>query len=143
MHSGLEDFTIAKSPELTTALRPDFLGKFENSSIFDKVLTGINREAVANGYNTLSDYDKLANTHLASVETIMKYYETEDGSLYGEKFISEDELAFYINRLKGLVNDINKIAIISDNDVTVNGIKSIRPEKAQGGEWEYVIVNKK
>ena len=143
MHSGLEDFTIAKSPELTTALRPDFLGKFENSSIFDKVLTGINREAVANGYNTLSDYDKLTNTHLASVETIIKYYETEDGSLYGEKFISEDELAFYINRLKGLVSDISKIAIISDTDVTVNGIKSIRPEKAQGGEWEYVIVNKK
>ena len=143
MHSGLEDFTIVKSPELTTALRPNYLGKFENGNIFDKTLSSINQEAAINGYNNLSEYDKLANTQLASVEMTMKYHEDEQGNLYGEKFISKDQLTFYINRLKGLVKDPKKIAFITSDDVTIDGVTVIKPENAQGGEWEYVIIDKK
>lgn len=143
MHSGLEDFTIAKSPELTTALRPNYLGKFENGNIFDKTLSAINQEAAINGYNNLSEYDKLANTQIASVEMTMKYHEDEQGNLYGEKFISKDQLTFYINRLKGFVKDPKKIAFITSDDITIDGVTVIKPQNAQGGEWEYVIIDKK
>lgn len=137
MHSGLEDFTIAKSPELTTSLRPNFLGKFENGNIFDKMLSEINREAAINGYNSLSDYDKLTNTQLGNIEVLLKYHETSDGTLYGEKFISSDQLSFYINRLKN-----KNVALITDKDISVEGLEVIKPEKAQGGEWDYVIIDK-
>jgi len=119
-----------KSPELTTALRPSTVGKFDNALLLDSALSEINYEAADKNANTLSAYDTIANSILNALP--FKYYEDkETGELFGEKIITNpDEVSVYLNRLSKL----GKVAYITDKDVNIPGVTKIGVHEAQGGE---------
>lgn len=142
-HTGLEDFTIVKSPELTTALRPSTVGKFDNAIQLDIALSEINRQAAEVDAKTIGDYDKIANDILDVVE--FKYYEDKDtGEFYGERIVddSEELVGIYLNQFAKLAP--GRVAYITDKNVSVpKGVEKVTLDKAQGGEWDYVIIDKK
>lgn len=139
-HTGLEDFTIVKSPELTTALRPSVVGKFDNAMMMDAMLSEINAKATDADARSLGDYDAITNTEL--IELNLKSYENpETGEVFGEKFITgtEEEVNMYLKRFAKL----GSVAYITDKDVTVpDGVENIKAHAAQGGEWDYVVIDK-
>ena len=138
-HTGLEDFTIVKSPELTTALRPSTVGKFDNALLLDGALSEINYIAADENATTLPKYDEITNGVVTGLQ--FKYYEDrETGELFGEKIITNsDEVGIYLSKLSKL----GKVAYISDRDVTVpEGVTKIKTHEAQGGEWDYVVIDK-
>lgn len=139
-HSGLEDFTIVKSTELTTALRPSVVGKYDNAMAMDSKLSEINALAVEKDSASLGEYDKIANSVLTQLE-LKSYENPETGEIFGEKIIvgSDDEISLYLKRLSKL----GTVAYISNKKVTVpDGVEKIDVDKAQGGEWDYVIIDK-
>ena len=139
-HTGLEDFTISKSPELTTALRPSVVGKFDNAMFMDAKLSEINDKAVDADARTLGDYDAITNTELAEL-SLKSYENPETGEVFGEKFITgtDEEVNMYLKRLVKL----GSVAYITNKDIAVpDGVEKIDANKAQGGEWDYVVIDK-
>jgi hypothetical protein len=131
-HTGLEDFTVVKSPELTTALRPSTVGKFDNALLLDGNLSEINRLAVDQDAVTIQTYNTITNSVVDKIE--FKYFEDgESGELFGERIIegTDNQVSEYLIRLSKL----GTVAYITDKKVVVpDGVEKIDVDKAQGGE---------
>lgn len=140
-HTGLEDFTVVKSPELTTALRPSTVGKFDNALLLDSNLSEINRQAVDQDAVTIQTYNTITNSVVDKIE--FKYFENDEtGELFGERIIegTDNQVNEYLTRLSKL----GTVAYITDKSVALpDGVEKIDASKAQGGEWDYVVIDKK
>jgi len=131
-HTGLEDFTVVKSPELTTALRPSTVGKFDNALLLDSNLSEINRQAVDQDAVTIQTYNTITNSVVDKIE--FKYFENDEtGELFGERIIegTDNQVNEYLTRLSKL----GTVAYITDKNVALpDGVEKIDASKAQGGE---------
>ena len=140
-HTGLEDFTVVKSPELTTALRPSTVGKFDNALLLDSNLSEINRQAVDQDAVTIQTYNTITNSVVDKIE--FKYFENDEtGELFGERIIegTDNQVNEYLTKLSKL----GTVAYITDKNVALpDGVEKIDASKAQGGEWDYVVIDKK
>jgi hypothetical protein len=107
--------------------------------LLDGALSEINYIAADENATTLPKYDEITNGVVTGLQ--FKYYEDrETGELFGEKIITNpDEVGIYLSKLSKL----GKVAYISDRDVTVpEGVTKIKTHEAQGGEWDYVVIDK-
>ena len=160
LSNGIEDFFVIKSPALTTSLRSGNEAKFHNASELDVMLTNIIERAQSEEAYTEEDYDKI--TKQINSEPITLYYYDEGDVFVGEKMINDSAgISAVMTRLaKKIVaeepkkeNRKARIAYITDDDNVViptdtvpelaGIIKHVPASKVQGGEYDYVIIDKK
>lgn len=154
INNGIEDFFVVKSPLLTTSLRSGNEAKFQNATTLDEKLSRVLEKS-----HTIVDikgYD--AEFNAANAEGLrLGYYNSPDGSTFvGEMFVDNDAETIMFLRRFAKEKDAT-IAYITDKEnfelppdlkslTLENGepkIKVVPADKAQGGEFTYVIVDKK
>ena len=140
--TGLEDTFHIKSPSLTASLRASNIGKLDNYNIINTVLEKVIYEYQHNPEWEDKDISKKVTEYIANGINL-KYYEKEQ-RFVGEKFVETDaEVISYINKLK----ERGKVVVITDNDKinkyqSIEGIRIINSLKVQGGEFDYVVIDK-
>lgn len=143
-NASIEDFYYMHSPLLSTPLRPNFSGKSDNSVLLDTLLT-LTQQKVSNSDSALlSDYDReissLLSTGSKGSKLTLQYWEDDSVGVIGEKFITEDEVSNYLVKL----SKIGTVLYVSDDDVVVpEGVEKRSTISAQGGEFDFVVINKK
>lgn len=151
--NGIEDFVGVRSPLLTTSLRAGNEAKFQNASILDEKLSRV--IAQSHTKSELREFDEAFNSENTDGFR-MGYYNAPDGSAFvGELFIQNDSEASVF--LRRFANEPGAtVAYITDKEnfelppdiaaMRIDGeakVKVIRADQAQGGEFDYVIVDKK
>lgn len=154
VNNGIEDFFVVKSPLLTTSLRSGNEAKFQNATTLDEKLSRVLEKS-----HTIVDikgYD--AEFNAVNAEGLrLGYYNSPDSATFvGEMFIDNDSETLMFLRRFAKEKDVT-IAYITDKknfelptdlrDLTLeNGdpkITVVPADQAQGGEYTYVIVDKK
>lgn len=146
--SGLEDCLYFRCPELTASMRAGCAAKIENycttRQALMKIRTKLDTSKDLSASNITSTTNGVIGTGI-----IMRYYESEDGKvLYGDKVVNVDEA----NRVSETVKyaqrfnvDGQRVAIITDSVDKyvdkIDGVDIVDINEAQGGEWDYVILD--
>lgn len=140
-YSGIEDAWHIKAPRLTAPMRPSNVGKYDNTINLSVALESINDKYSENPTWGISELDDAAKEQLSKAPIVLKYFE-DNATFYGDKIISGD-ITPYIEKFKKLSESGQKVAIITDNDekYTAFGLPVIHPNKVQGREFDYVIVD--
>lgn len=141
IYGGIEDTYRITSPNLVASLRPNVIAKYDNYVIFNSLL-----ESVLDKYADNPDADiSYLNTETSAItkqQTLTKYFE-DNITFVGEKIITNNNDVFdYINKFKSISTSI---AIITDNPekyTAVEDVAILRPDEAQGNEFDFVIVDK-
>jgi hypothetical protein len=160
LSNGIEDFFIIKSPSLTTSLRSGNEAKFHNATELDTLLTKVTERAQSENAHSEADYDRI--TKQENSEPITLYYYDEGDVFVGEKMLSSsDGITATMNRLVqkivaeepdakkrkariAYISDKDSVVIPTDTNPDTQGIVvHVRADKVQGGEYDYVIIDKK
>lgn len=160
LSNGIEDFFIIKSPSLTTSLRSGNEAKFHNATELDTLLTKVTERAQSENAHSEADYDRI--TKQENSEPITLYYYDEGDIFVGEKMLSSsDGITATMNRLVqkivaeepdtkkrkariAYISDKDSVVIPTDTNPDTQGIVvHVRADKVQGGEYDYVIIDKK
>ena len=157
--SGLDDCLFITGPELTESIRMANVAKsqnlmnvtvlIENTLDYYKQNPNINLTEIDNYLRHLISANKSNTTSIS-----LKYYDTTN-TFAGDRFISKDNLEQYIDKFINLSRELRKdlekeedrkprVAIITnDGDKWKNkDIEVITGDKVQGGEFDFVIIDK-
>lgn len=145
--SGIEDCSFIKYPALSASMRAGTRAKLDNYSYLNKVLTELQEKFLLKGGKALneSELQEAIGNGLP-----LHYYESADGKvLYGDKILTDvaDD-----KRVGTVVERANKFAENADATVAIitdhpelysarDNIAVIDINAAQGGEWDYVILD--
>lgn len=140
-YSGIEDTWHIKAPRLTAPMRPSNVGKYDNTINLSVALESVNDKYLENPTWGISELDDAAKDQLSKAPIVLKYFE-DNTTFFGDKIVSGD-ITSYIEKFKKLEESGQKVAIITDNTdkYTAFGLPVIHPNKVQGREFDYVIVD--
>lgn len=140
-YSGIEDTWHIKAPRLTAPMRPSNVGKYDNTINLSVALESVNDKYSENPTWGISELDDAAKEQLSKAPIVLKYFE-DNTTFFGDKIVSGD-ITSYIEKFKKLEESEQKVAIITDNTdkYTAFGLPVIHPNKVQGREFDYVIVD--
>lgn len=140
-YSGIEDTWHIKAPRLTAPMRPSNVGKYDNTINLSVTLENVNDKYSENPTWGISELDGAAKEQLSKAPIVLKYFE-DNTTFFGDKIVSGD-ITSYIEKFKKLEESGQKVAIITDNTdkYTAFGLPVIHPNKVQGREFDYVIVD--
>ena len=160
LSNGIEDFFVIKSPTLTTSLRSGNEAKFHNATELDTMLTNVIERAQSENAYDEGDYDKI--TKQVNSEPITLYYYDEGNIFVGEKMVNdssgisavmtrlakkivaeEPDEAKRKHRIAYITSDDNAVIPTDTNHELAGIIKHVKADKVQGGEYDYVIIDKK
>ena len=140
--AGIEDCFYLRTPELTESLRTLNAAKIRNYQLLNRLSKDIDKDYSRNPHYRLSDLNSKCPDKIS-----LLFYESDDKSvLLGEKITkSTEDFEDTIERFK----DKGSIAIITDNVEKYNkkyidakNISVIHTGVAQGGEYDYVFIDK-
>lgn len=148
--SGIEDCLYITGPELTESIRMKVIAKAINirtlATPIKQVLDQWRENPSLHG-NELND--KVAAAIKDKIELV--YYENGDRSFVGEKFIDPKQVDDYIEKFKKLSSELHEdkkpsVAIITEAENVSKykdmGVTILSSKEAQGGEFDYVIIDK-
>lgn len=141
-YSGLEDTWHIKAPRLTAPMRPSNVGKYDNTVSLSVALEHINDQYSLNPNWDDSQIDEYTTKYLPSAPIVLKYFE-DNVTFYGDRIVSGD-ISQYIEKFKILKAAGNSIVVITDDTsgkYLDTGFEIIHPNKVQGREFDYVIVD--
>lgn len=140
-YSGIEDTWHIKAPRLTAPMRPSNVGKYDNTINLSVALENVNDKYSKNPTWGISELDDAAKEQLSKAPIVLKYFE-DNTTFFGDKIVSGD-ITSYIEKFKKREESEQKVAIITDNTdkYTAFGLPVIHPNKVQGREFDYVIVD--
>lgn len=144
INSSIEDFWYAKSPLLSTSMRSNFAGKLDNFVLLDTLLTISESKVAEMEQQTISEYnaeiEKLLLAGNQGSRFSLQYWEDPEVGVVGEKFIDEADAATYVSKLSKL----GTVLYITDKDVpSIPGVEKRDSLSAQGGEFDFVVIDKK
>lgn len=144
INSSIEDFWYAKSPLLSTSMRSNFAGKLDNFVLLDTLLTISESKVAEMEQQTISEYnaeiEKLLLAGNQGSRFSLQYWEDPEVGVVGEKFIDESDAATYVSKLSKL----GTVLYITDKDVpSIPGVEKRDSLSAQGGEFDFVVIDKK
>lgn len=155
--TGIEDCFYISGPELTESIRVANIAKANN--LRDLTIT-INKVLDVWRESPWLDQTKLDEilAKVTKVKTLLRYYETSGKTFVGEKFIEEKDITTYIDEFIDLSRKLRsenendedkkpKVLLITDNPekyqvASAKGLTVLTSEKAQGGEYDFVIIDK-
>ena len=141
--SGVEDCIIAATQELTSSIRCDNAAMQTNIAAVENL--------VNIGYNIFQNepelpYDEISKK-IGYVSINFDYYENSGSEFVGGKVVSDTK--HYVDEFTKLAKDGETVAIITDNPNNYSdysgkysNLTFIDANKVQGGEFDYVIIDK-
>ena len=141
--SGIEDCFITTTPELTSSIRCENAAMQTNIAAVENL---VNR-----GYDIFQNepeltYDEISKK-IGYVSINFDYYEDPGSEFVGGKIVSETK--HYVDEFVKLAKDSETVAIITDNPNNYSdysgkyaNLTIIDANKVQGGEFDYVIIDK-
>lgn len=155
--SGIEDCVYISGPELTESIRANNIAQANN--LRDLTIT-INRVLDVWRDKPWLDADKIDEllNKIKDTTTILQYTEVGDEIFAGQKFIQEEEVEEYIERFLNISKKLRaeatteeekrpSVLLITDTPskysaLDAKGLTVLTSEKAQGGEYDFVIIDK-
>ena len=156
IYSGIEDCIYISGPELTESLRNNNVAKANNLRDLTITINKVLDKMRDNPAMTAAEVETEI-ARVRKVATTLAYYDGED-SFVGERFVSKDQITHYIDKFVNLSTELRKdleneedkkpsvLLITEDVDkyalVASKGVTVLTPTQAQGGEYDYVIIDK-
>lgn len=158
--SGIEDCIYVSGPELTSSIRNNNIAKQLNLEKLTVLLNNVLAEYKQKPWLSLDQLDTILKNHVKanSVPTRIVWYEEKGKSFVGEKFIEEKDMMEYVDEFVTLSTNLRKelkdederkpkVLLITDKAdkylaLEEKGVTVMNSNKAQGGEYDYVIIDK-
>lgn len=158
--TGIEDCVFITGPELTESLRMANIAKARNirslSVPIKKTLNWYRNNPEKNNTEVDQFLTDVINTNKTADSAIKLQYYDVANSFVGDKFIDASDTERYIDKFINLSKEKRKnneldedkkpsVAVITDNDGGKwkdKGITIIGSAQVQGGEFDYVIIDK-
>lgn len=147
--SGIEDCLYITGPELTESIRMKNIAKAVNVRTLATPIRKTLNFWIDDPAAKSSELEAIADTYIKDgIELI--YYDTND-VFVGDKFISTSDFNEYVEKFKRLSANKHedgkfRVAIITSSEnlgkYKDTGCTIISSEKVQGGEFDYVIIDK-
>lgn len=147
--SGIEDCLYITGPELTESIRMKNIAKAVNVRTLATPIRKTLNFWIDNPAAKSSELETIVDTYIKDgIELI--YYDTTD-TFVGDKFINATDFNEYVEKFKRLSANKHedgkfRVAIITSSEnlgkYKDTGCTIISSEKVQGGEFDYVIIDK-
>ncbi len=158
--TGIEDCLFITGPELTESIRMSNIAKVNNLRSLVVPIKKVLNFYRDNPASTSNELDKVFSDIVAANKTNdtaikLQYYESES-SFAGERFINANQIETYIDKFVNLSTKLHegevegkrkpRVALITEGDGgrwKDKNITIINSERVQGGEYDFVIIDKK